>query len=367
MKRGVSDSAYMKEALRLAARGLGRTSPNPAVGAVVVRGGRVVGRGYHRRAGGPHAEVFALREAGDRARGATLYVTLEPCCHHGRTGPCVEAVLAAEISRVVIGTLDPNPRVRGRSVTRLRRRGLTVEVGLLERESRELNEDFEKYITTHLPFVVLKLAATLDGRIATASGDSRWVTGATARRRVHEMRDRLDAVLVGSETVRRDDPELTCRIRGGRNPLRVILDGRLRVAESARVFREDPGRTRVYTTRDRSAKAERLRRRGVVIARGAGDRAGALRRVLLDLARSGVKSVLIEGGGRVAARAVREGLVDRFALFVAAKLVGGDGRPMLASLGVRRMADAFAVADLRVESLRGDLLLEGRPAFRKIR
>jgi len=367
VRRGVSDSEYMDEALRLAARGLGRTSPNPAVGAVIVRDGRIVGRGYHRRAGGPHAEVFALREAAGRARGATLYVTLEPCCHQGRTGPCVDAVLGAGVSRVVIATLDPNPRVRGRSVVRLRRRGVAVEVGIREDASRELNADFAKYITTGLPYVVLKLAATLDGRIATGAGDSRWVTGAAARRRVHEMRNRLDAVLVGSETILRDNPELTCRIRGGRHPLRVVLDGRLRSPESARVFREDPERTRLYTTRDRGVTADRLRRRGVVVARGAGDRAGALRRVLLDLARSGVKSVLIEGGGRVAARALREGLVDRLALFFAPKLVGGDGRPMVAPLGVRQMARALAVEDLRVEALGKDLLLEGRPAFRKIR
>jgi diaminohydroxyphosphoribosylaminopyrimidine deaminase / 5-amino-6-(5-phosphoribosylamino)uracil reductase len=362
-----ADAGYMEEALRLAARGLGRTSPNPAVGAVVVRRGQVVGRGFHRRAGGPHAEVFALRQAGRRARGATLYVTLEPCCHVGRTPPCVDAVLAARVARVVVGALDPSPKVRGRGVVKLRRGGVRVEVGLREAESRALNEDFEKYVTRGLPFVVLKLAATLDGRIATSSGDSRWVTGTAARRRVHQMRNRLDAVLVGAETVRLDDPELSCRIRGGRNPLRVILGGRLPVPESARVFREDPRRTRLYTTAEGGAKAERLRRRGVDVRRGGGDRSGALRRVLADLARSGVKSVLIEGGGRVAARALREGLVDRIALFFAAKLLGGDGRPMVAALGLRHMSQAIPVADLSIEAVGEDLLVEGRPAFRNAR
>lgn len=362
-----ADARYMAEALRLARRGLGRTSPNPAVGAVVVRGGTIVGRGFHRQAGGPHAEVFALREAGRRARGATLYVTLEPCLHFGRTPPCVDAVLESAVARVVVGTLDPNPRVRGRGIRRLRRFGLAVDVGIREAECRALNVDFEKYVATGLPFVVLKLAATLDGRIATVSGDSRWVTGEASRRRVHEMRNRWDAVIVGSETVLLDDPELTCRIRGGRHPLRVILDGRLRSPESARAFAHDPERTRVYTLAEDSAKAGRLRRRGVAVHRGAGDRVGSLRRVLRDLARSGIKSVLIEGGGVLAAHALRGGLVDRVALFFAPKLLGGDGRPMVAAMGLGRMNEAIPVVDATLERLGEDLLIEGRPAFRKSR
>jgi len=329
-----ADLRYMAEALRLARRGLGRTSPNPAVGALVVRGARVVGRGFHRRAGGPHAEVFALRQAGRRARGATLYVTLEPCCHFGRTPPCVDTVLESGVSRVVVGTLDPNPRVRGRSIR---------------------------------PFVVLKLAATLDGRIATAKGDSRWVTSAAARRRVHEMRNRVDAVIVGSETVVADDPRLTCRMRRGRNPLRVVLDGRLRSPESARVFSADAERTRIYTLAEHGAKAVRLRARGVIVRRGGGQRPGSLRRVLRDLAVAGIKSVMIEGGGVVAAHALRGGLVDRLALFLAPKLVGGDGRPMVAALHLRRMGEAISLLDTKLERLGPDLLIEGRPAFRKSR
>jgi diaminohydroxyphosphoribosylaminopyrimidine deaminase/5-amino-6-(5-phosphoribosylamino)uracil reductase len=356
----------MDEALRLAERGAGRTSPNPAVGAVVVRNGRLVGRGYHRRAGGPHAEIFALRQAGARALGATLYVTLEPCCHFGRTPPCVDAVLGSGVSRVVVGMLDPNPRVRGRGVAQLRRAGLQVDVGVREEECRALNEDFAKYVTSGLPFVVLKLAATLDGRIATAKGDSKWVTGAAARRRVHDMRNRLDAVVVGSETVRADDPELTCRLRGGRHPLRVILDGRLRSPASARVFTRNPERTRLYTLAD-GAKAERLRQRGVIVRRGGGDRAGSLRDVLRELAREGIKSVLIEGGGVLAAHALRAGLVDRLALFLAPKILGGDARPMVGAMRLRRMAEALPVADVTVERLGEDVLVQGRPTFRKSR
>jgi diaminohydroxyphosphoribosylaminopyrimidine deaminase/5-amino-6-(5-phosphoribosylamino)uracil reductase len=360
-----TDARYMAEALQLARRGLGRTSPNPAVGAVVVRGGRVVGRGFHRRAGGSHAEVFALREAGPRARGATLYVTLEPCCHFGRTPPCVQAVRNSAVARVVVGALDPNPLVRGRGVRQLRRSGVAVDVGVREAECRALNVDFEKYVSTGFPFVVLKLAATLDGRIATIAGDSRWVTGRAARRKVQEMRNRWDAVIVGSETVIRDDPQLTCRMRGGRHPLRVILDARLRSPESARVFSDAPKQTRLYTLAGESAKAKRLRRRGVSVHRGAGDRAGSLRHVLRDLALSGIKSVLIEGGGVLAARALREGLVDRVALFYAPKLIGGDGRPMVAAMDLRRMSEAIRIIDATLERVGEDFLLEGRPAFRK--
>jgi len=215
--------------------------------------------------------------------------------------------------------------------------------------------------------VVLKLAATLDGRIATATGESRWVTGAAARRRVHEMRNRYDAVLVGSGTVLADDPELTCRLRGGRDPLRVVVDGRLRVPATAKVYRRAGERSRVYTLADRGPVLDRLHRLGVVVRRGGGNRAGSLRRVLADLGRTGVQSVLIEGGGQVAARALREGLVDRLELFLAPKILGADGRPMVGELGARHMADALQVEDLRVERLGEDVLVSCRPAFRKPR
>jgi diaminohydroxyphosphoribosylaminopyrimidine deaminase/5-amino-6-(5-phosphoribosylamino)uracil reductase len=279
----------------------------------------------------------------------------------------VDAVLESAVSRVVVGALDPNPRVRGRGIRKLRRSGLPVAVGVREAEARALNVDFEKCVTTGLPFVVLKLAATLDGRIATVEGDSRWVTGRASRRRVHEMRNRWDAVVVGSETVLRDDPQLTCRIRGGRDPLRVILDGRLRSPEAARVFAHDPARAWLYTLAENSAKARRLRRRGVRVQRGAGDRAGSLRPVLRNLAKSGIKSVLIEGGGVLAARALEGGLVDRVALFIAPKLIGGDGRPMVAAMGLGRMSEAIPVVDVAFERLGDDLLIEGRPAFRRNR
>jgi len=274
-------------------------------------------------------------------------------------------VLAAGVKRVVVGAIDPNPRVRGKGIAQLRRAGIAVTTGVLAEECREVIADFEKHVTTGLPFVVLKLAATLDGRIATASGDSRWVTGEAARRRVHGLRNRVDAVVVGSETVLQDDPELSCRIPGGRDPLRVVLDGRLRCPEESKVFRAAPSRTWLYTRAGASAKAKRLAARGVTVRPGAGDRPGSLRRVLRDLGRAGVTSVLVEGGGTLAARALRERLVDRLSLFLAPKLLGGDARPMLGSLAIRRIKNALPLEILAIERVAGDLWLDARPAFRR--
>ncbi|HEX9454302.1 MAG TPA: bifunctional diaminohydroxyphosphoribosylaminopyrimidine deaminase/5-amino-6-(5-phosphoribosylamino)uracil reductase RibD, partial [Candidatus Binatia bacterium] len=236
-----SDKRYLRAALRLARKAAGRTSPNPMVGAVLVRGGKVVGTGYHRFAGADHAEIVALKQAGDRARGAILYLTLEPCSHYGRTPPCADALIKAGVKEVVAGMADPNPLVAGRGFTKLRRAGIKVRVGVHEKECRILLEAFAKFITRRLPFVTLKLAATLDGKIASSSGDSQWVSGAESRALVHRWRNEYDAVLVGGETVRADDPQLTCRIAGGRNPYRIILDSRLRLALTSQLLRQkDP-------------------------------------------------------------------------------------------------------------------------------
>jgi len=358
---GVADDRrFMRLALRLARRGLGRTSPNPAVGAVVVAGGVVVGRGFHRRAGLPHAEVEALRAAGVRARGATVYVTLEPCAHHGRTPPCTEALVAAGVGRVVVGTDDPNPRVPGDGTGRLRAAGIEVVRGVLADECAALIAPFRKHVTSGLPWVTLKLAASLDGRIATVTGDARWITGEDSRRYAHRLRAEHDAILVGAETVRRDDPELTCRIRGGRNPLRVVLDGRLRVPAQARVL-TTAGTAPTLVLTGRTAPAARLRR---IAARGAEvvrlpDVDGRLpwRGVLRALGRRGVMSVLVEGGAAVAAAALRAREVDRLLLFVAPKLIGGDGVPMVGALGVRRVARALRTGPLTVRQFAADLLV----------
>lgn len=359
MTSEAADRRFMRLALRLGRRGLGRTSPNPPVGAVVVRDGRVVGKGYHRVAGAPHAEVEALRQAGPRARGATLYVTLEPCNHHGRTPPCTEAVLAAGIRRVVLGVLDPNPHVSGGGARRLAEAGVEVVAGVEADACAELIEGFAKRSTTGLPFVTLKLAASADGRIATADGESRWITSEQSRRLVHRLRDYNDAVVVGAGTVATDDPRLTCRLRGGRDPLRVIIDGALRVPPNAQVVQpEMASGTVVFTARRNARRARELRRRGVrVVELPAQGGRLSLARVLEMLAAEGISSVLCEGGATLAAGLLREGLVDRALFFYAPKLLGGDGVPMIGALGVRRMVEALPLGRLRLRRVGPDWMV----------
>lgn len=350
----------MRLALRLGRRGLGRTSPNPPVGAVVVADGVVAGRGYHQRAGAAHAEIEAMRMAGERTRGATLYVTLEPCAHYGRTPPCTDAVIAAGVRRVVFGSRDPNPSVRGNGMGRLQAAGIAVQSGIEQEACDELIAAFRKHVTTGLPLVTLKLAASLDGRIATASGESRWITGADSRRFVHRLRAANDAVLIGAETVRRDDPELTCRVRGGRNPLRVILDGRLRVPLRARVLTNTrAAATLVCTGRQAPAtKVRHIQQQGVEVLR-LRDKGGsiAMKELLRALGERGIMSVLIEGGASVAAAAVAARAVDRLLIFYAPKLIGGDGRPMLGPLGVRRLARAPRLGRVQVKRFAADVLV----------
>jgi len=355
-----ADTAFMRLALREARRGLGRTSPNPPVGAVVVApDGTVVGRGFHRRAGAPHAEVEALRAAGAAAAGATLYVTLEPCAHQGRTPPCTEAVLAAGVRRVVIGTRDPNPKVPGQGAARLQAAGIDVATGVVEPACAELIAAFRKHVCTGFPWVTLKLAASLDGRIATVSGDSRWITGPDSRRYVHRLRNQHDAILVGAETVRQDDPALTCRLRGGRNPVRIVLDGRLRVPPAARVLTDGAAPTIVVAGRSAAARRTRLRHRDGVEVLTLPDRGGVVspRAVLRALGRRGIVSVLVEGGASVAAALLAAGAVDRFLCFLAPTLIGGDGRPMLGALGVDTVAAALRLGPLRVRRFAADLLV----------
>jgi diaminohydroxyphosphoribosylaminopyrimidine deaminase/5-amino-6-(5-phosphoribosylamino)uracil reductase len=351
----------MRAALREAAKGLGRTSPNPAVGAVLVRAGRVIARGHHARAGGPHAEVVAIHAAGPLARGADLYTTLEPCDHHGRTPPCSNAILDAGVRRVFVGSSDPNPLVNGKGVARLRAAGLQVVLGVLRRECDALNAHWFRYIRDRRPYVTLKAAVTLDGRIATRTGDARWVTGEEARLWVHRLRDRVDAVLVGAGTARADDPRLTTRLPGGRgrDPIRVVLDTDLSLPASLALFRlRSPAPTVVAHA---SAKARRLGPR-VELLRCRRGRGGVdLRDLLEKLAARGVTHLLVEGGAKVHGRFLAEGLVDRVAVLVAPKLVGADGVPLAAARGPERMADALRLEEVQVDRLGDDVLLQGRP------
>lgn len=360
----------MVKACRLAAKAAGRTSPNPMVGAVLVAGKKIIATGYHRAAGGDHAEIVALKKAGIKARGATLYINLEPCSHYGKTPPCTAALIRAGIREVVAGMKDPNPLVAGRGFRQLRRAAIRVRAGILEEECRALNEAFVKYITQRLPFVTLKLAATLDGKIAAASGDARWISGSLSRHRVHQLRNQTDAVLVGADTVLKDDPQLTCRIAGGRNPWRVILDGRLRIPLSARLLRlGDVEKTIVVTSRSASMrKISALQARGIQVwqfpARN-GELAWPL--LLRKLAALGIVSLLVEGGAKVAASALRARAVDKILFFYAPKILGGDGRAMIDGLNIRRAANAMAVRQLSVRKSGGDLLVTGylkSPQFR---
>jgi len=358
------DTRLMEQALGLARRAEGRTSPNPLVGAVMFAGGVVVGEGYHARAGEPHAEVVALSEAGRRAHGGILYVTLEPCAHVGRTGPCTESLIAAGVRRVVVAMIDPDVKVNGKGIARLREVGMEVEVGLLEAQARRLNEFYVKHRMTGLPFVTLKWAMSLDGKIAADRGSATAITGESARRFAHELRNVYDAVLVGVQTVLADDPQLTCRMPGGRNPLRIVLDSRLRVPVAARVATDTvSAKTLIVTTRaappDRS---EALRRAGVevLVQDHPGDRV-RLRPLLEELGRRGLLSVLIEGGGTVNASALAEGVVDKVIALIAPSLIGGAHAPTaVEGEGLTHISGPVRLRDVSViQGLGDDIAIQG--------
>ncbi len=359
----------MRLALRLARRGMGKTSPNPMVGAVVVNAGKVVGRGYHHRAGEPHAEVLALAGAGEKARGATLYLNLEPCDHFGRTPPCTRAILAAGIRRVVAGMKDPNPLVSGRGNRRLRRGGIDVEVGILEDECRELNEPFEKFMATGTPWVTLKAAATLDGKVAAASGDSRWISSPGSRAYVHRLRSAADAVLVGLGTVLRDDPMLNVRLPAGtkaRHPLRVIVDSRLRIPLDCRVVRTAAEYPTLVATTDEApaARMKALKSAGVTVipVKRGGDGRVSLTNLMKVLAGRGIQSLLLEGGPTLNASAIREKIVDRMLLFMAPKIIGGGNCPgILGGEACLRVRDAQPWEILSVKRLGPDVMILARP------
>ncbi len=363
-----TELGWLERAFGLAERGRYSVSPNPMVGAVLVRGGRVVGEGFHHEAGGPHAEILALCKAGRSARGADLYLTLEPCAHQGRTPPCAPAVIAAGVRRVVVASKDPNPIVAGRGLSALRRSGIEVLMAPApwRRRAAEQNEKFFTSIASGRPFVLAKWASTLDGRIASSAGESRWITGAAARRQALLLREEYDAVLVGAATVAADDPLLTRRL--GRNRTtphwRIVLDGRLRIPERARVLR-GPGRRLVATAVPAShPKARRLAARGIEVWSLPARKPGAvdLDRLLRELARAGVASLLVEGGGETHWGFFQAGLVDRVAAFLAPRVLGGDrargsvGGKGFALAGTPRLRDA------RTEWVGQDLLVTGRLA-----
>ena len=361
------DAQYMAMAIELAKTAEGQTSPNPLVGAVIVKDGQVIGMGAHLRAGEPHAEVHALRMAGERAAGATLYVTLEPCSHHGKTPPCADAVLAAGIRRVVIATLDPNPLVAGRGADKLRAGGVEVEIGVREQEAVRLNEVFFHFIQTKRPFVTVKTASTLDGKIASATGHSKWITGAAARDEVHELRRKHDAILVGVGTVLADNPELTARKEGkpyGRQPVRVILDSQLRTPLSARVAQTDLAKTWIFTTsRTPEAKREAFVEKGVTII--ALDQPITVEAVLQELGERGITSLLVEGGAEVNGSFLQARAVQKVISYLSLKLIGGQQAPTpFGGRGFSVMDEAVMLTGTSIEQIdEHDLRIVGYPLW----
>jgi len=357
---------YMQKALELAQKAEGRTSPNPMVGAVIVRENQIVGSGYHRKAGTPHAEVHAIREAGSLAQGADLYVTMEPCNHTGKTPPCSVAIIKAGIKRVFVAVRDPNPLVNGQGIATLRAHGIEVVEGIMENEARKLNEVFFKYIVHRTPFVALKTALSLDGKIATESGESQWITEEAARHHGHTLRNRYDAILAGIGTVQKDNPRLTCRLTGQetRDPMRIIVDSKLAISEQANVLNlESDAPTVIATTKRAPAdRLKQLQKRANVIVVNDGPQVDLA--VLLDiLGKMEVTSILVEGGSRINGSFLTANLVDRYYFYLAPIIIGGQHAPGPFSKGFSSLADALALTDISVEQLGPDILVTGCPKF----
>jgi diaminohydroxyphosphoribosylaminopyrimidine deaminase/5-amino-6-(5-phosphoribosylamino)uracil reductase len=356
---------YMKIAIAQAKKGRGRVSPNPLVGAAVVKKGEIVGLGYHRRAGSPHAEVNALVHAGKKSRNADLFVTLEPCCHYGRTPPCVDTIIESKIKNVIIGMTDPNPLVAGKGIARLRRAGIGVQTGVLEKECKKLNEVFIKYITRKTPFVILKVASTLDGNIATRTGDSRGLSCGKSLRLVQQLRDQVDAIMVGIGTVKADNPLLTTRLEGkkGKDPVRIIVDGALSISPRAKVFnrRSEAGVIIATTSRAPLKKKEHLEKMGARVITVTSKNGGIdLKRLMRALGKLEITSILLEGGTRLITSALNEKIVDKLFFFYAPKILGGRSEHGITTgAGVDRIKQALKVGDLKVRKYGDDVLVEG--------
>lgn len=359
----MTDKFYMQKALALAARGIGRTSPNPMVGAVIVKGDKIIASGYHKKAGTPHAEIIALNKAGIKASGASLYVNLEPCCHTEKlTPPCTKAIIRSGIKEVIVAMKDPNPRVSGKGLKELRKAGIKTRTGVMKAEALKLNEAFIKYITSEKPFVILKIAQSLDGKIATAQGESKWITGPEAREQVHRLRHEVDAVLVGIGTVKKDNPSLDCRIHNGENPYRVIVDSLLQIPPNSKVLKYHDGKTIIATTdKADKQKSVALAKKGakVLIIK---DKAGKidLNSLMKELGRLNIVSVMIEGGSSISASFLSSKLVDKVMFFVAPKIIGGiDAFPSVGGKSPVLLKNAIKLKDMQTYNFGGDILIEG--------
>lgn len=357
------DEQMMRRAIELARNATGRTSPNPLVGAVIVKDGRIVAEGWHRQAGTPHAEVHALHMAGELAKGATVYVSLEPCAHYGRTGPCAKALVEAGVSRVVVAMMDPNPKVAGKGIEILRNAGVEVVTGVLEKEAQELNEVFLKWITTGKPFVALKTAMSLDGKIATARGESQWITNEKSRYEGHRLRDIYDGILVGINTALQDDPSLTTRLceYQGQNPVRIVVDSKARLPLDSKLAADGAARTIVAVSADAPAsKIDALKAAGLEVFTAGSHRVDMVE-LMNQLGAMRITSILVEGGGQVNFSLLEAGLVDRVYAFVAPKLIGGsEALTPVEGRGFDELSQAIELENIQTSLLDNDVLITGR-------
>lgn len=352
----------MKKALKLAEKGWGHSNPNPLVGAVIVKGGKIIGEGYHEYFGGPHAEVNALKNAVEDVEGATMFVTLEPCSHYGKTPPCSDAIIKSGIKEVYIAMEDPNPMVSGSGIRKLKDAGIAVHVGMMEREARQLNEIFIKYITTKLPFVILKSAMSIDGKIACYTKDSKWITSEKSREYVHKIRGRVSCVMVGVNTVIEDDPMLTARIHGQKSPVRIIVDSKGRIPLDSNVIKDKTVKTLIATT---ELMSDDVRRKledmdiGVIKLKNSNGRV-PLKELMVKLGEMNIDSVLIEGGGTLNWSALKEGIVDKAMFFIAPKIIGGkNALTPVEGEGFSKVMDSINLKDTNVQNINGDILITG--------
>ncbi|MDP7244034.1 MAG: bifunctional diaminohydroxyphosphoribosylaminopyrimidine deaminase/5-amino-6-(5-phosphoribosylamino)uracil reductase RibD [Flavobacteriales bacterium] len=353
----ISHKKYMDIAIQLAEKGRGYVSPNPLVGCIIVKRGKIVGRGYHKKYGEEHAEINALKAAGKKAKNATMYVNVEPCSHWGKTSPCTEKIVEAGIREVVVGMEDPNPLVDG--YKELKFRGLKTRIGILRDKAKKLNEAYIKYTKTKKPFVILKLAMSLDGKIATSTGDSKYITSMAARKYVHQIRNDVDAVMVGINTITRDNPILDSRLVKGKNPVKIIVDSKLKISERSKVFK-DPSKVIIATTkRAKKKKADKLQQKGVrILMLNPKKELVDLKELLKELGKSEIASVMIEGGAELSGNAIKESVVDKLLIFTAPKIIG-NGLGPIKNLGIKKVNKAVKLKDISTKKIGKDILVEG--------
>ena len=363
----MTDQNYMLQAIQLAKQGEGWTNPNPMVGAVIVKNGRIIGKGYHKKCGELHAERNAIASLTESAEGATIYVTLEPCCHYGKTPPCTEAIIEQKIKRVVIGSRDPNPKVAGKGVQILRDHGVEVETGLLEEECLSLNEIFFHYITTKMPYVAMKYAMTLDGKIASFSGDSKWVTGEKAREHTHFLRKKYRGILVGIGTVLADDPMLNCRIENGVDPVRIVCDSHLQIPLECQLVKTAKNiETIVCYAEENEEKQKALMEAGVQLIKAEKDGQVDLEKLMMELGSMEIDSVLVEGGGAIHGSFLTSGLVQKVYCYIAPKMIGGkDALSPVLGKGIEKMSDAVEITDVTVQNFGSDICVSGHMKQKK--